>query len=145
MKKKNRFILIVFLFLTLPNILLAESLFFNEGKKKYEEKKYEDSKFLFQRSIVFNPKDINSYLYLAKIYNFEENKKEEEKNIETVLLLDPNNEEAIYMLIKIELKKSNYSKVKRLNENFLKSCEKLCDKKQSILDSLKNIEPKNDS
>ena len=145
MKKKNRFILIVFLFLTLPNILLAESLFFNEGKKKYEEKKYEDSKFLFQRSIVFNPKNINSYLYLAKIYNFEENKKEEEKNIETVLLLDPNNEEAIYMLIKIELKKSNYSKVKRLNENFLKSCEKLCDKKQSILDSLKNIEPKNDS
>ena len=84
-------------------------------------------------------------MYLAKIYNFEENKKEEEKNIETVLLLDPNNEEAIYMLIKIELKKSNYSKVKRLNENFLKSCEKLCDKKQSILDSLKNIEPKNDS
>ena len=145
MKKKNIFILIFFLFLTLPNILLAESLFFNEGKKKYEEKKYEDSKFLFQRSIVFNPKDINSYLYLAKIYNFEENKKEEEKNIETVLLLDPNNEEAIYMLIKIELKKSNYSKVKRLNENFLKSCEKLCDKKQSILDSLKNIEPKNDS
>jgi tetratricopeptide (TPR) repeat protein len=145
MKKKNRFILIVFLLLTLPNILLAESFFFNEGKKKYEEKKYEDSKFLFQRSIVFNPKDINSYLYLAKIYNFEENNKEEEKNIETVLLLDPNNEEAIYMLIKIELKKSNYSKVKRLNETFSKICEKLCDKKQSILDSLKNIEPKNDS
>ena len=145
MKKKNRFILIVFLLLTLPNILLAESFFFNEGKKKYEEKKYEDSKFLFQRSIVFNPKDINSYLYLAKIYNFEENNKEEEKNIETVLLLDPNNEEAIYILIKIELKKSNYSKVKRLNETFSKICEKLCDKKQSILDSLKNIEPKNDS
>ena len=43
-----------------------------EGKTKFNEKKYEESKFLFQRSIVFNPKDQDSYLYLAKIYNHEE-------------------------------------------------------------------------
>ena len=61
------------------------------------------------------------------------------------MLLDPNNEEAIYMLIEIELKKSNYSKVKDLNENFSKVCEKLCEKKSYILDSLKNLEPKNES
>ena len=131
--------------LNLTNSVLAESSFFEEGKKMYNEKKYEKSKFFFQRSIVFNPKDSDSYLYLAKIYNSEENKKEEEKNINTVLLLEPKNEEAIYMLMEIELKKSNYSKVKELVVNFSKICSTLCDKKISILETLKNLEPKNES
>jgi tetratricopeptide (TPR) repeat protein len=125
--------------------VLAENIFFEEGKTKYKEKKYEESKFLFQRSIVFNPKDQDSYLYLAKIYKFEDNKKEEQKNINTVLLLDPKNEEANYLLMEIELKKSNYSKVKELVENFTKICNKLCEKKTLILESLENLEPKNES
>ena len=62
-----------------------------------------------------------------------------------MLLLDPKNEEANYLLMKIELKKSNYSKVNELIENFSKICNKLCDKKASILESLKNLEPKNES
>ena len=131
--------------MNLPNLLLAESSFFEEAKIKFDEKKYETSKFLFQRSIVFNPKDKNSYLYLAKIYNLEDNKKEKEKNINTVILLDPKNEEANYLLMEIELEKSNYSKVKNLAENFTKICKKLCDKKILILESLKNLEPKNES
>ena len=133
------------MFLNIGGNSLADDSFFEKGKNKYDEKKYEESKFLFQRSIVFNPKDQNSYLYLAKIYNFEENKKEEQKNIDTVLLLDPKNEEANYMLMEIELKRSNYSKVKELAGNFTKICSKLCDKKNSILESLKNLEPKNES
>ena len=131
--------------INLINSVQAENNFFEEGKIKYNEKKYIESKFLFQRSIVFNPKDQESYLYLAKIYKFEDNKKEEEKNINTVILLDPKNEEANYLLMEIELKKSNYSKVKELVENFTKICKKLCDKKTSILESLKNLEPKNES
>ena len=130
---------------TLISSALAENIFFEEGEIKYKEKKYEESKFLFQRSIVFNPKDQDSYLYLAKIYKFEENKKEEEKNINTVLLLDPKNEEANYLLMEIELKNSNYSKVKELAENFTKICNKLCEKKILILESLENLEPKNES
>ena len=136
---------IFFISAILINSALAEGSFFEEGKIKYNEKKYEESKFLFQRSIVFNPKDQDSYLYLAKIYQFENNKQEEEKNINTVLLLDPQNEEANYLLMEIELKKSNYSKVRELAENFDKICNKLCDKKNSILESLKNLEPKNES
>ena len=145
MIKMIKLISILFIVLNLMNPLLAENTFFDEGKIKYDKKKYEESKFLFQRSIVFNPKDQNSYLYLAKIYNYEDNKDEEEKNINTVLLLDPKNEEANYLLIEIELKKSNYSKVKELAENFSKICNKLCDKKSSILESLKSLEPKNES
>ena len=145
MIKITKIILIFFIVQNLTNSVLAENTFFEEGKKKYNEKKYEESKFLFQRSIVFNPKDQDSYLYLAKIYNFEDNKSEEQKNINTVLLLDPKNEEANYLLMEIELKKSNYSKVKELAENFSKICNKLCDKKTLILKSLKNLEPKNES
>ena len=145
MIKMIKIIPILFILLNLTNSVSAEDTFFEKGKTKYNEKKYEESKFLFQRSIVFNPKDQDSYLYLAKIYNFEDNKREEQKNINTVLLLDPKNEEANYLLMEIELKKSNYSKVKELAENFSKICDKLCDKKNSILKSLKNLEPKNGS
>jgi tetratricopeptide (TPR) repeat protein len=145
MKKINKLIILLFMLTNIENYSFADDNFFEKGKNKYDEQKYEESKFLFQRSIVFNPKDENSYLYLAKIYNFEKNKKEEQKNIDTVLLLDPQNEEANYMLMELELKKSNYSKVKELADNFSKICNKLCDKKNSILESLKNLEPKNES
>jgi len=145
MIKMIKAIPILFILLNLTNSVSAEDTFFEKGKIKYNEKKYKESKFLFQRSIVFNPKDQNSYLYLAKIYNHEDNKREEQKNINTVLLLNPKSEEANYLLMEIELKNSNYSKVKELAENFSKICDKLCDKKNSILESLKNLEPKNES
>ena len=145
MIKITKLVSVFFISVSLINSALAESSFFEEGKIKYNEKKYEESKFLFQRSIVYNPKDQDSYLYLAKIYKFEDNKREEQKNINTVLLLDPQNEEANYLLMEIELKKSNYSKVKELAENFTKICNKLCDKKPFILESLNNLEPKNES
>ena len=76
MFKKIKLILSIFLCINFFNLLLAEENFFEEAKNKFNEKKLEDSKFLFQRNIVFNPKDAKSYLYLAKIYNFEENEKE---------------------------------------------------------------------
>ena len=119
--------------------------FFIEAKQKFDQKKYEDSKFIFQRNIVFNPKDAESYLYLAKIYKNEENEKEEIKNLNTTLLLDPKNEEAMYLLINYELKKSNYSKVKELKENFSMICQKLCKEINTIEKSLSDIEPKNGS
>ena len=145
MRKINKLTIVLFIILNFGSYSFAENNFFEEGKNKYDEQKYEESKFLFQRSIVFNPKDQNSYLYLAKIYNFEENKKEEQKNIDTVLLLDPKNEEANYILMEIELKRTNYSKVRELAENFSKICNKLCGKEDFILESLKNLEPKNES
>ena len=49
------------------------------------------------------------------------------------------------MLINIELKKSNYLKVKELTSFFSEICSELCGKKDLIKESLKNLEPKNDS
>ena len=145
MKNIIKLISILFIVLNFINTALAENTFFEDGVKKYNQKKYDSSKFLFQRSIVFNPKDYNSYLYLAKIYKIEDNKKEEQKNINTVLLLNPKNEEANYLLMEIELQNSNYTKVKELTENFSKICSTLCDKKNLILETLKDLEPKNES
>ena len=119
--------------------------FFEKAKNKYDEKEMEDSKFLFQRNIVFNPKDAKSYFYLAKIYNFEKNEKEELKNLKTTLLLDPENEEAMYMLIDIELEKSNFSEVRNLTKKFNVICSTLCEKVKNINERLENIEAKNES
>ena len=130
-----------FFFITQVN---AKENLFVQAKSKYDNKKLEDSKFLFQRNIVFNPKDAKSYLYLAKIYNSEKNEKEEIKNLKTALLLEPDNEEAFYMLIDIELKKSNFSEVKKLTENFKIICSTLCEKTETINKRLKNIEAKDE-
>jgi len=137
--------LIIISFFIYHSLAISLENFYESGKQKYEEKKLDDAKFLFQRSIVFNPKESKSYLYLAKIYNLEENQIEEEKNIKTVLLLDPENEEAIYMLMKVDLKKSNYSEVRKSLIIFSKICKDLCKEQKSILKSLKNLEPKNES
>jgi tetratricopeptide (TPR) repeat protein len=145
MCKKNKILVLIIVFLIILKPAFSNENFFLDAEKKYNEKKYDTSKFLFQRNLVFNPKDAKSYLYLAKIYNNEENEKEEEKNLKTTLLLEPNNEEALLMIMKIGLKRSNYSQVKEFNKTFSNVCEKLCDKSKEILESLKNIEPKNDS
>ena len=137
-------ILFAIIITNLNNVSTAKENFFSEAKNMYDKKKLEESKFLFQRNIVFNPKDAQSYLYLAKIYNFEENESEEIKYLKTTLLLEPDNEEALYMLIDIELEKSNFSKVKDLTKNFKIICSTLCDKTQNINERLKNIEAKNE-
>jgi len=127
------------------NVSFAREDFFNEGVKLFEAKKFDDAKFLFERSVVFEPKHANSYLYLAKIYKEKEDDKKEEKNLETTLLIDPANEEAILMLMEIGIKKTNYSKVKELSERFTKVCKNLCNENEKILQDLKNLEPKNES
>tara|TARA_B100000475_G_scaffold187649_1_gene157863 strand:- start:42 stop:455 length:414 start_codon:yes stop_codon:yes gene_type:complete len=114
--------------------------FFDEAKMLFDEEKYEESKFLFQRNIVYNPKNAQSYLYLAKIFDLEENKTEQEKYINSTLLLEPKNEEAMYLLIDIELKRSNFSKVEELKKNFKKICLSMCEKLASINSRLKEIE-----
>ena len=145
MNKLKKFLLFFFFLKIIFSNALASENFFNKGLELYKNKKYDDARFMFERSIVFNPKDSNSYLYLAKIYNIEENQNKEEKNLEATLLIEPNNEEAILMLMKIALEKSNYSKVKNLSEDFVKVCKNLCDENKNILESLANLEPKNES
>jgi tetratricopeptide (TPR) repeat protein len=145
MNKIIKIITLVFFLVVSSNLASSKENFFDEALKMYQDKKYDEARFMLERNIVFNPKDAKSYLYLAKIYNHEEDQRKEEYNLDTALLIEPNNEEAILMLMKIALEKSNYSKVKDLSQTFVKVCEKLCNENDEIQKSLKNIEPENES
>ena len=136
---KQLFTIIIF-FGIITSSFAAKKSFFDEAKILFQEEKYEESKFLFQRNIVYNPKNAESYLYLAKIFNFEENKIEQEKYVNSALLLEPKNEEALYLLIDIELKRSNFSKVEELKITFKKICLEMCEKLASINNRLKELE-----
>jgi len=145
MKKIYKILFTFFLVIGISSNAISSEDFFKKGLELFKEKKLDDAKFMFERSIVFNPKDSNSYLYLAKIYNHQEDQDKEEKNLDATLLIEPKNEEAILMLMKIGLKRSNYSKVKDLSKTFTEVCKKLCNENKEILETLANIEPKNES
>ena len=144
MYKLFKIFFLIILLINFSNISFSKENFYSEGVKLFEIKNFEEAKFLFERSIVFDPKHSNSYLYLAKVYKNKNDQKNEEKNLESTLLIDPSNEEAILMLMEISLKKTNYSKVKDLSERFTKVCIELCNKNKKILNELENLEPKND-
>ena len=131
------------LFLISPSY--SKENFFEEAKKLFNKEKYEESKFLFQRDIVFNPKKPESYLYLAKIFKIEKNIKKQEKHLNTTILLDPKNEEAIYLLMNIEIERSNFDKVKKLKKNFELICSSLCTKISFIDEKLKDFDAKSES
>jgi Tfp pilus assembly protein PilF len=132
--KKN----ILIIFTTLTMFILghtstnAENAYFKDGKKLFDNKKYKDSKFYFEKDIVFNPKSEKSYLYLAKIFKEEENDNLEENNLKTVILLNPKNEEAIYLLTLLNIKKSNFSKAKELIATLNSVCKKMCSSKLEL-------------
>jgi len=126
------------LFSSSNSIANTKKSYFGEGKKLFDNKNYKDSKFYFEKDIVFNPKSENSYLYLAKIFKIEKNLILEENNLNTTLLLNPKNEEAIYLLTLFNIKNSNFSKAKDLIATLTSVCEKMCSSKlelQSKLDS----------
>ena len=138
---KKLFPLIFLLSLFLFNSSFASnSSFYKDAINEFEKKNFEKSKFLFQRYLVINPKDYSSYLYLAKIFEEEENQIEVEKNLNTTLLLNPKNEEALYMLMELQLSLSNFSKVEDLNEKFALICSKLCNKKVFIAEKMNNLQ-----
>jgi len=133
-------LILIFLFLTF-NANAAKPSYFLEAKKMFEKKDFEKSKFLFEKDIVFNPKNEKSYLYLAKIFNVEENDQEEEINLNNVLLLNPENDEALYMLILIKIKQSDYEGVEKLLKQFTLVCKNFCSKEPEIKKKFKKLTP----
>ena len=133
MKKNLLIIFVSFILLNLSETVVnAKNSYFEDGKKLFDNKNYKDSKFYFEKDIVFNPKSENSYLYLAKIFKEEEKNSLEENNLITVLLLNPKNEEAIYLLTLLNIKNSNFSKAKELIATLNLVCERLCSSKVEL-------------
>ena len=118
-----RTFLIILFFIFLPNNLMAKTPYYKDGVKLFKKNKLDEAKFKFEQDIVHNPKNELSYLYLSKIFNEQENKPLEEKNLNTVILLNPKNEEAVYNLALLKLGKSDFLESKKLVNNLLIFCE----------------------
>ena len=87
------------------NLLSKENNdYFKRGQENFNKKNIDKAKLNFEKDIVRNTKNIESYLFLAKIHKEKENNQEFEKYLKTVLILDPKNEEALYLLITKKLK-----------------------------------------
>lgn len=120
-----------------------EANYFNKGKILFDKKNYEQSKILFQRDIVFNPKSERSYLYLAKIFDQEDDTSEVEVNLNSVLLLNIENEEALYMLTLLKIEQSDYLEAENLIKKFSLFCKTLCSKKSEMKDKFEKLIPDN--
>ena len=140
--KKFFLINIFFVYLlSTTGLISAQPNNFDEGVKLFNMKKFDKSKIFFERDIVFNPKNQISYLYLAKIFSIDDNVEEQEKNLNNVLLLNPKNDEALYMLLLIKIKQSNYNKTKELLNTFDLVCKSFCSKKDEIQKKFEKLSP----
>ena len=122
---KKFIIIVILIFVTFSANTKENSKYFEKGTKNFE------------KHIVRDPKDSKSYLYLSKIYKVKKLDDEYEKNLNTTLLLDPKNEEALYMLISKKLKDGDFDLAKKKFEIFKSSCKKLCEKKVELSNLIK--------
>ena len=60
MSKILRISIFFYLVINITNISNSNENYFKEGLNFYNDKNYEDARFMFERSIVFNPKDSKS-------------------------------------------------------------------------------------
>ena len=137
-----RILKILIFYLILIGPALSNTNYFEEGLSLFKDKKYNQAKFKFEQDIVFNPKNEMSYLYLSKIFKNLKKKNLEEKNLKTVILLNPKNEEAIYSLAKLKLDESDYKKSKELNNRLSMLCDKFCDKSIELKIEIENLSKK---
>ena len=137
-----KIIKILFLTILISNPLFAKNQYFQEGVDFFKSKKFQKAKFKFEQDIVNNPKSELSYLYLSKIFNNLDKKNLEEQNLNTVILLNPKNEEATFNLAKLKLETSDYDKSKELNDRLITFCSKFCDKSNKLKIKIEKLSKK---
>ena len=138
----KKYLIVTLIILFFNSSLLAKSKFLQEGINLYNKKKFDDAKFKFEQDIVLNPKSELSYFYLSKIFNKQDKKELEEQNLNTVILLNPKNEEALYNLAKLKLGSSDYKKSKELNDKLSLFCKKFCNKSLKLKIEIENLSKK---
>ena len=139
---KIKVLKLTLIFILLMNFLHAKSDYFSEGVNLYKKEKFKEAQFKFEQEIVFNPKSELSYLYLSKIFNRLDKKDLEEQNLNTVMLLNPKNEEALYNLAKLKLASSDYKKSKELNNRLSSICSRFCNKNNELKIEIENLSKK---
>jgi tetratricopeptide (TPR) repeat protein len=138
---KKTFIFFLILLFT-PNMLIAKSKYYQDGIILFNQKKFDEARFKFEQDIVYNPKNELSYLYISKIFNKNDNIILEEENLNTAILLNPKNEEAVYSLAKLKLSSSDYEKSKELNKKLKSICIYFCNQSDELKIEIENISKK---
>ena len=144
MNKKFYLVILGIFFIAISVAQAKEKNYYEEGIELFKKNEFKESKIFFERDIVYNPKSEISYLYLSKIFKINENDEEEEINLNNVLLLNPKNEEAIYLLALLKIKQSDYKKANELIEKFAVVCISFCSKKEEMKSKLEKIIPDNE-
>tara|TARA_B100001248_G_C27238759_1_gene388362 strand:- start:194 stop:616 length:423 start_codon:yes stop_codon:yes gene_type:complete len=132
----------IFLLIFFSKTLFAKTEYFQQGIKLYKNNKLEEAKFKFEQDIVLNPKSELSYLFLSKIFNKQDKESLEEQNLNTVILLNPKNEEAIYYLAKLKLNNSDFKKSKELNNRLKTICSNFCNESDKLKIEIENLSKK---
>ena len=127
------------IFFTTKIIAKEKNDYFKLGKKYFESSQINKATLYFEKDIVRNPKSTLSYLFLAKVHKIKKNNIEFEKNLNTVLLLDPNNEEALYHIILKKINEGDFKLAKEKLDIFESKCIKICSKKDQLKKLIKKI------
>ena len=130
---------IAFFIFIFSNSLYGKTQYLQEGINLFKNKKFEEAKFKFEKDIVYNPKSELSYLYLSKIFKNLDKKNLQEKNLNTVILLNPKNEEALFNLAELKLDSSDYKKSKELNDKLNTICIKFCKESKKLQVEIENL------
>jgi Tfp pilus assembly protein PilF len=133
---------LVLLIVLISSPLHAKNEHLEKGIDLFKNKEFDEAKFKFEKSIVLNPKSEISYLYLSKIFKKLDKKNLQEQNLNTVILLNPKNEEAIYNLAKLKLNSSDYKKSKELNDKLDSFCSNYCAKSKKLRIEIENLSKK---
>ncbi|MEK0436451.1 MAG: hypothetical protein EBV81_03595 [Proteobacteria bacterium] len=131
MKKYYKYFLLIFLFLDIKSYA-ANLDYFNQGLNFFNQNNYKEAKYFFEKDIVFNIKNEKSYLYLAKISSINKDNNQQKNYLDTVLVLNPKNEEALYLKILLNIEEGDFKKAQESNLVFSKVCKELCSKKNDL-------------
>ena len=134
MKKYFKYFKYFVLFLLiLPSEVFAVNIsYYNQGLKFFNDKNYNEAKYYFEKDIVFNTKNEKSYLYLSKISAINKDSIQQKIYLDTILVLNPKNEEALYLKILLNIDEGDFKKAQESNLIFAKVCKDLCSKKNDL-------------
>ena len=97
MKKLATFIIINILIFN-SHVFASSQKYFDEALSFYNEGKMDEATFLFEKSAVFNPKNIESYVYLGYLNKELENLEKANHYFIIALTLQPDNLELNYLV-----------------------------------------------
>ena len=124
----------IFLFFLISNLANALN-YYEDALSKYDLKDFKSSIQLLEKSIVFNPKDSDSWILLGKSYVSIENKEVALKYLETAFTLKPESPELNLLLGEL----SHDLNLNEKYQTYLENLEIICPSGCSELSQLKKI------